>query len=90
MDRPKNNGNMPIIQNPDPPNSDFPWFFGTWWRGGGGGGGLYLKIKILGSPTVSLRSCEQSKNNKSFNDKIHYIKIILYLKYKIKKTFFFN
>ena len=35
---------------------------------------------VLG--TVSLRSCEYSKNNKSFYDKIHYITIILYLNYK--------
>ena len=39
--------------------------------------------------TVSLRSCEKSKNNKSFNDKIHYITMILYLNYqKNKKTVF--
>ena len=35
--------------------------------------------------TVSLRSCEYSKNNESFNDKIHYITMILYLNYKKNK-----
>ena len=34
--------------------------------------------------TVSLRSCEYSKNNESLNDKIHYITMILYLNYKKK------
>ena len=32
--------------------------------------------------TVCLRSYEYSKNNESFNDKIHYGTMILYLKYK--------
>ena len=35
--------------------------------------------------TVSLRSCEYSKNYESFNDKIHYITMILYLNYKKNK-----
>ena len=40
-------------------------------------------LKVL--PTVSLRSCEYSKYNELFNDKIHYITMILYLNYKKNK-----
>ena len=38
--------------------------------------------------TDSLRSCEYSKNNKLFDNKIHYISMILYLNYMNKKLFF--
>ena len=42
-------------------------------------------VYILGRPTVSLRSCEYWQNDESFNDKMHYITMILYLNYKKNK-----
>ena len=42
-------------------------------------------VNLNENTTVSLRSCEYWQNNESFNDKIHYITMILYLNYKKNK-----
>ena len=52
--------------------------FGYFWP-------IYQHPFWYSESTVSLRSCEYSKNNESFNDKIHYITMILYLNYKKNK-----
>ena len=42
-------------------------------------------FESIGLTTASLRSCEYSKKDGSFNDKIHYITMILYLTFTINK-----